>query len=100
VGYATALDLASGLPLDAALRIHLQSNHYPPIPSSMVGPCKRAIRYINKGQLDHRVRLPEGVLYQDGKHTAPACAIADHAHLDAFLRPAYGDGETYFEEED
>jgi|OpeIllAssembly_1097287.scaffolds.fasta_scaffold09488_5 hypothetical protein len=94
MGYATACDLASTCSLDTALRIHLTSNHYPPVPVSMVGPCKRAIGYINKGQLDHNVRLPEGVSWR-GKRTAPAYAIADAHHLDPWLRPAYGEGETY-----
>jgi len=38
-----AYDLASNdlldLDLDTQIQIHLTSNHYPPVPSSMVAPC-------------------------------------------------------------
>ena len=43
MGYNTALDLSTELDLEMAISIHLQSNHYPPVPLSMVEPCIEAI---------------------------------------------------------
>ena len=71
---------------DLGLLAHLQSNHYPPIPASMLGPSKRAISAVNRGNHDAKIKLPEGVLYRGQKH-APAHAIVDQHHLHAWLNP-------------
>jgi len=70
-----------------AVAIHLQSNHYPPVPSEMVDPCLRAIKYIERGDYQHNVRLPSGVSYRrTGKSIVPACVLAESFHLDAFIQ--------------
>jgi len=69
-----------------ALLWHLQVNHYPPVPESMVDPCETAIEYANDGQWDAMIGLPEGVTYR-GDHTAPVRAIIEQHHLDVFLDP-------------
>lgn len=89
MGYTQALGMAEAVAenavnLDAALSWHLQSNHYPPVPSSMVAPCKRAITYARKGEWDRNVRLPEGVTWR-GKRSAPAHAVVEGHHLEAFI---------------
>lgn len=39
-----AQDLAlSTIPLDQQIAMHLRSNHYPPVPLTMVQPCLHAI---------------------------------------------------------
>ncbi len=46
MGSNLAYELAEGLldfDLNTQLEIHLQSNHYPPVPVSMVEPCIEAI---------------------------------------------------------
>jgi len=44
MGNTFAADLATmDLSLSDSIRIHLTSNHYPPVPSSMVQPCIDAI---------------------------------------------------------
>ena len=45
MGYNTALDFAENLDitLEQAIGYHLQGNHYPPVPLSMVQPCIDAI---------------------------------------------------------
>ena len=43
MGLSTALDLAENLDLESAIGYHLQGNHYPPVPLSMVQPCIEAI---------------------------------------------------------
>lgn len=75
---------------DMGLKAHLQGNHYPPVPLTMVGPCKRAISAVNRGKHDANIKLPEGISWR-GKKSAPAHAIVDAHHLHAWLKQE----ETY-----
>lgn len=85
MGNNLALDLAtSTLGLRNALSIHLTSNHYPPVPTAMVEPCVLAIEAMNDGDMDADIALPEGVLWR-GQTTAPAWAIVEGHHLEAWL---------------
>jgi len=86
MGNNTAMDLATNLDitLENAIGIHLQGNHYPPVPLTMVQPCIDAIDAIHAGDGNTEIELPEGVLYKN-KTTAPAHAIAEQHHLDAWL---------------
>lgn len=70
--------------IDTALSWHLQSNHYPPVPLSMVPVCLAAIEAANEGDYDRLIDLPEGVLYRNNEQ-APAWAIAEAHHLDSFI---------------
>lgn len=71
---------------DMGLLAHLQGNHYPPVPASMLGPSKRAISAVNRGKHDAQIKLPQGVLYR-GQKSAPASAIVESHHLHAWLKP-------------
>jgi hypothetical protein len=71
---------------DMGLLAHLQGNHYPPVPASMLGPSKRAISAVNKGKHDSNIKLPHGILYK-GKKSAPASAIVEAHHLHSWLNP-------------
>lgn len=73
----------SGLTIDAQLEWHLRANHYPPIPLSMVEPCKQAIDAYWEDDLDREIQMPQGVFYR-GETTAPARAIIIQHHLDAW----------------
>jgi len=86
MGYNTALDLSEELELDLemAIGIHLRSNHYPPVPLSMVQPCIEAIDAYYDEDYRREIALPEGVLWR-GQVTAPADAIIDQHHLSAWL---------------
>ena len=84
MGYNTALDLSTELDLEMALSIHLQSNHYPPVPLSMVEPCIQAIDAYYDEDYNRKISLPEGVSWK-GMIKAPACAIIEQHHLDAWL---------------
>lgn len=84
MGYTTALGLADELSLEAGLAYHLQGNHYPPVPVSMVQPCIDAIDAYNCEDYRREIDLPEGVLWR-GQVTAPADAIIDAHHLEAWL---------------
>lgn len=67
-----------------AMEFHLTSNHFPPIPSSMIDPCLQAIEAVNQGDYDKLIRLPEGVGYR-GLVVAPASAIVEAHHLESWL---------------
>jgi len=88
MGLSTAIDLKETLDLETSLRIHLSSNHYPPVPSSMVQPCIDTIDAYYDEDYQRLIELPEGV-YWRGETSAPASAIAEAHHLDAWLPHAY-----------
>ena len=83
MGYNTALDLTE-LDLEVALGYHLQGNHYPPVPLSMVPVCIEAIDFAHDDMWDETIEMPEGVSYKGDSH-APAWAIIEQHHLDAWL---------------
>jgi len=78
--------------LEQQIAIQLTSNHYPPIPTTMVQPCIQAINACNADESDLEIELPEGVFYK-GNTTAPAWAIVSQHHLDAWLDY---DGDEYY----
>ena len=84
MGYNTALDLSTELDLEVALGYHLQGNHYPPVPLSMVEPCIEAINAFYDEDYNREIALPQGVLWR-GQVTAPASAIVEQHHLEAWL---------------
>lgn len=84
MGYSTALDLSNELDLEVAIGYHLQGNHYPPVPLSMVEPCIEAIDAFYDEDYNREIALPEGISWR-GQVTAPASAIVDAHHLNAWL---------------
>lgn len=69
---------------DTALRWHLTSNHFPPVPESMVEACKAAIDAMNDGNPDKPIPLPEGITYR-GMSYSFAYLLVDSLHLEYFL---------------
>jgi hypothetical protein len=86
MGSLAALDIATNIDitLEQQIEWHLRSNHYPPVPASMVQPCIDAIDAGWEEDWNKEITLPDGVLYK-GKTTAPAYAIIEQHHLDAWL---------------
>ncbi len=70
--------------LRPALVWHLQSNHYPPVPTSMVDACIAAIEAAADDDWDLDIELPDSVTYRD-QSTAPASAIVANYHLEFFV---------------
>jgi hypothetical protein len=68
----------------AALTWHLESNHYPPIPTSFVPVAMDAIDKANAGELDEIVIFPEG-LNINGRESMVAREIVNLMHLDSFI---------------
>ena len=90
--------LEMGMKQEEALRIHLQYNHYPPIPLSMMKVCQNAIKNANEGNWNKSVRLPEGILYKGRYKNAPTSDIIESHHLDSFLDP--GDDFIPYDEDE
>lgn len=88
MGSNFATDLASNdlidLDLETQIGIHLSSNHYPPVPSSMIQPCIDAIDAYYDEDYQRLIELPEGVSWR-GENYSPASAIVNGHHLDAWL---------------
>ena len=80
----TLADLGINLTLEDQITIQLRNNHYPPVPYSMVQPCIDAIQACNEDESDKLIDLPEGVEWR-GKSQAPAYAIVQGHHLDAWV---------------
>jgi hypothetical protein len=84
--FAHDLALFDEFDIERQIAIHLSANHYPPVPKEMVKPCIEAIDAVNDLGLWHlEIPLPEGVFYKDNLTTAPAHAIIDQHHLDAWI---------------
>jgi hypothetical protein len=78
-------DMGIMLSIEQQIGIHLSSNHYPPVPSTMIQPCIQAIDAVNDlGLWDLPIKLPEGVSWR-GEDMAPAHAIIEAHHLDAWI---------------
>jgi hypothetical protein len=84
MGRIFAEELSDDHPLDLALSIHLQYNHYPPVPLSMVPVCSAAIDAYNEGDYKRHISLPSEVFWRDNAY-APAYAIIEAHHLESFL---------------
>ena len=82
MGSLQASEMAEYADLDTALTWHLRSNHYPPVPLTMLEPCKQAIDAYWEDDLDRQIDL-NGSFYR-GKSFAPAREIIIAHHLDAW----------------
>jgi hypothetical protein len=97
MGSMTGIELATNLDLslEQAIGYHLQGNHYPPVPLSMVKPCIEALDAARELDAMRQIEMPEGVFYK-GKTTAPAWAIIEQHHLDFWLPQ---DEDDYYNED-
>jgi hypothetical protein len=85
MGANFANDLASSrLSMEESLTIHLRSNHFPPVPVSMIPACVTAIYSCQDGDPNELIALPSGVSWR-GSSEAPAYAIVEAHHLDAWI---------------
>lgn len=100
MGAMQAMEIASfEATLEDQLSIHLSANHYPPIPQAMIPVCIEAIDAYWEDDTNRLIKLPfDGVdrngepfqiRWRDGSDHAPAWAVIEHAHLDAWLVDEY-----------
>lgn len=94
MGAMQAMEMAEMLDERTAMAWHLQSNHYPPVPSSMIDPCLDAIHACNDGDYEQMISLPfDGVdrngepfqITWRGQTEAPAWAIIEGHHLHPWI---------------
>lgn len=87
MGNNFATELANGvfpdLTLELQIQMHLTSNHYPPVPLSMVKPCIEAIDAYWAGEHLQQIDLAGNVWR--GQSTAPAWAIIEGHHLEPWV---------------
>lgn len=95
MGSNFATELADGtlgqMSLERQIGIHLSANHYPPVPSSMIKPCIEAIDAYWEDDVDREIDL-NGASWR-GNDTAPAWAIIEGHHLEAWCTEYEEDGE-------
>ena len=85
MGRMTSLDLVENVvDIRQSIAIQLRSNHYPPVPLSMVEPCIEAIYAVQEGDTHKSIDLPNGITWR-GYPTAPAYAIVEGHHLEPWL---------------
>ena len=78
MGRLQAEELTANLPIEQALRLHLQCNHYPPVNSVFMPVAKDAIDRANKGEYDTVLEMPNG-------KSLSVTQIIEGLHLDCFL---------------
>ncbi len=83
MGSLQAMEMAEMLDSRTAIAWHLQSNHYPPVPSSMIDPCLNAIEACLDGDYEQLIHL-NGSFWR-GNDSAPAYAIVEGHHLQAWI---------------
>ena len=88
--HAQEMANAPELTMEQSLAWHLQSNHYPPVPTAMVQPCMEAIDAFWEDDLDKLISLPEGISFR-GNSEAPARDIIIQHHLDAWCDDSEND---------
>lgn len=76
---------------------HLQSNHFPPHPSTMIPVALAAVEHANNDEWDALVDLPEGVEHRVFGTQVPVHEIVSALHLDGFLDQG---GDDDFDDED
>ena len=84
MGSLQAQEMAELTDIDTALTWHLRANHYPPVPLEMVAVCKEAIEAYHELDWHREIELPGQVTWR-GLTTAPASAIVEAHHLDAWI---------------
>lgn len=70
--------------MDRVLAWHLGSNHYPPVPQTMIPVCKAALTACIENDPERLLALPEGVLWRE-QGEVPASQVVESLHLDGFL---------------
>lgn len=90
MGYMQAQSFADAvedgdISLEAALRYHLECNHYPPV-GFLYGAAWDAIQACREDDFDREIAMPDGVTFRaTGDGFGPAGAVAAALHLEPFI---------------
>ncbi len=87
-GFAEMVNAGEAI-LTAALTYHFESNHYPPLPTSLIPAAKAAIEAYNRGDWEAAIPLPDGIRHRVHGFTVPAVAAIEAWHLEAFLNEGH-----------
>lgn len=94
MGFLQATEVSNLVSARQGMAWHLQSNHYPPVPASMIDPCLEAIDAASEQDWNRLIQLPfDGVdrngepfqITWRGQDKAPAWAIVEGHHLEAWI---------------
>jgi hypothetical protein len=85
MGRLQAQEFAELTDIDTALHWHARSNHFPPLPITLIPIWKEVIAWVNDGNdVQQRFALPEGISWK-GDNSAPAWAIVEGHHLESWI---------------
>ncbi len=87
-GFAIAVN-AGEVDLTAALTYHLLSNHFPPLPTSIIPCAKAAIEAYNRGDWEAKIPLPEGIRHRVHGFEVPVVVAIEAWHLEPFLNEGH-----------
>lgn len=88
MGSLQAREMSEMMSMEDAIAWHLYSNHFPPIPKSMVPVCIEAIENYLAGDYEKFVFLPEGISWK-GVDAAPTDEIIHQHHLYPWLEEEF-----------
>jgi hypothetical protein len=89
MGNLQAQEFAELADLDTALNWHARSNHYPPLPTTLIPVWKKVIKWVNEGNDSaQEFALPAGITYQ-GYFVAPAWVIIERHNLRPWISNDY-----------
>lgn len=74
----------SSISIEAALHWQLTSNHYPPLPATLIPTALRAIKKARKGEWRSKVLMPTNLLFR-GLRLAPVGDLIEALHLEDFV---------------
>lgn len=107
MGRLAAHDVWTHADRRTAVAWHLQHNHYPPVPATLLDTCLDAISLAADGEWDAECALPDGITYK-GSGTAPVWAVVEQHHLATFVALCHAEwviastteAHTYWSNED
>jgi hypothetical protein len=74
----------STISLEAAIHWQLTSNHYPPLPVSLIPAAMRALKAARKEQWHRKVLMPKEIKFR-GLRLAPVGDLIEALHLEDFI---------------
>jgi hypothetical protein len=81
-GFAELVE-AGEVSLETSLEWHLQDNHFPPLPKTLIPICVEAIQRANDGDWDADVKFPSHSNFRD---SAKVSDLVEALHLEAFIQ--------------
>jgi len=96
--------MAGAVGIETSLAWHLQSNHYPPLPTGSVAIAKRAIDHAHRcdgfvpwsrERCDHRISIKSIGTHRVYGTRVPVTELIEAWHLDFYLSDLYEEEPVY-----